>query len=104
MMTRIMLGSVSLAVVIVHACWKWGSAGGPSFAGVNGPGLFGVVFFAVWLLWPMFVISIVCVAKILFGPYPPSKKITQIALFAPILLYGSYFLIAGGSGLKAGAE
>jgi hypothetical protein len=103
MITKFVLGVFSLVVIVVHACWKWGQAGGPSYPGVNGPGLFGPVFFTVWLLWPMFIVSLICVFSSVFGEQSRGKKLSSVILFIPMLLYGSYFLMAGGSGLRAGA-
>jgi len=94
------LGGFSLLVVFLHASWKWGGAGGTSSPGTFGP--VGPVFFVALLLWPMFLTSCVCVATILLRLRTPEKSKTVALLFVPIILYGIYFLIFGGSGERAG--
>ena len=96
----IWLGSFSLLVVLLHAAWKWGGAGGTSYPGTVGT--VGPAFFGALLLWPMFITSCVCIAIILLRPRTPGKPKTVALLFAPIILYGIYFLIFGGSGGRAG--
>jgi hypothetical protein len=94
------LGGLSLLVVFLHAAWKWGGAGGTSSPGAFGP--IGPAFIVALLLWPMFVTSCICVAAILFQPRTPEKSKAVALLFVPIILYGIYFLIFGGSGERAG--
>jgi hypothetical protein len=100
-MTKIILGAISLVVVICHASWKWGGAGGKSYPGTFGT--VGPVFFGALLLWPMFAVSAVCIATTLFGPPSPGKSKTRAIFFLPIILYGIYFLVVGGSSFRAGA-
>jgi len=94
------LGGFSLLVVLLHAAWKWGGAGGTSSPGTFGP--VGPAFFVALLLWPMFVTSCACVGIILFRLRTPEKSKAVALLFVPIILYGIYFLIFGGSGERAG--
>jgi len=101
MIARTILGFTSLIVVACHASWKWAGAGGKSY-----PGTFGTVgpaFFGAVLLWPMFAVSAICISIILFGNRSPNRSKAVALLFVPIILYGIYFLIVGGSGLRAGA-
>ena len=94
------LGVFSLLVLLCDAAWRWGGAGGTSYPGAVGT--VGPVFFAALLLWPMFVTSGICVAIILFRPRMPEKPKAVALLFVPIIVYGIYFLIFGGSGERAG--
>ena len=94
------LGCLSLAVVAFHAAWKWGGAGGTAYAGTIGT--LGPAFFIGLLLWPMWITSLVCVFSILLRKAPTQRAKSVALLFAPILIYGVYFLIAGGSGERAG--
>jgi len=94
------LGCFTVAVVAFHAAWKWGGAGGTAYVGTIGT--LGPAFFIALLLWPMWIISIVCVCIILFRKAPNHSAKAVALLFAPILIYGVYFLIAGGSGERAG--
>jgi hypothetical protein len=93
------LGCLSLLVVASHAAWKWGGACGTSYPGTTGS--LGPIFFAALLLWPCWVIACVSVPVILFRQKSQRCKVVAL-LFAPILIYGIYFLIAGGSGERAG--
>jgi cytochrome c biogenesis factor len=94
------LGAFSLLVVLLHASWKWGGAGGTSSPGAFGP--VGPAFLVALLLWPMFITSCICVIAILTRPRTPEKPKAVALLFVPIILYGIYFLIFGGSGERAG--
>jgi hypothetical protein len=93
------LGAFSLLVVLFHAAWKWGGAGGTSSPGTYGP--VGPAFFLALLLWPMFVASCISVVVILMRQRSERSRVVGL-LFLPIILYGIYFLIFGGSGERAG--
>ena len=99
--TRMLVGIASLVVVVCHASWKWAGAGGHSYPGTFGT--VGPVFFVALLLWPMFAVSALYIPIILFGRRSEHNPKTVAILFVPMLLYGIYFLIVGGSGLRAGA-
>ena len=94
------LGAFSSLVVLLHAAWKWGGAGGTSLPGGFGP--VGPDFRIALLLWPMFITSCICVIAILARPRSPEKSEAVALLFVPIILYGIYSLIFGGSGERAG--
>jgi hypothetical protein len=96
----ILIGFFSLIVVALHASWKWAGAGGTSYPGTFGT--LGPAFFGALLLWPMFVVSCICFAIILMRAPSPEKPKTVALLFVPIILYGVYFLIVGGSSERAG--
>lgn len=92
-------GIFSIIVVACHAAWKWGGAGGTSYVGTYGT--IGPVFLVAMLLWPTFIASVILAAIILFKERPIKGR-TTVFFFMPILLYGVYFLIAGGSAIRAG--
>jgi|SRR5579862_2126380 len=93
-------GCFSLVVVALHAAWKWGGAGGTAYVGTVGT--LGPAYFGALLLWPVWVVSCICVLAILFGRQPEKRSKTFAWIFAPVILYGVYFLVAGGSGERAG--
>lgn len=94
------LGCLSLVIMAFHAAWKWGGAGGTAYAGTVGT--LGPAFFIALLLWPMWLTSCICVPTILFRRQPTSASKALALLFVPLLAYGIYFLIVGGSGERAG--
>jgi hypothetical protein len=96
----IWFGIFSLLVVLAHAAWKWAGAGGMSYIGTIGT--LGPAYFGAILLWPTFAISCVCVGIILFRPGAPERSKAIAFFFLPIIIYGIYFLIVGGSGERAG--
>jgi len=100
MKSRILTGIGSLVVVACHAAWKWAGAGGTSYPGTIGT--LGPVFFIALLLWPMFAVSTVYFGSILLGAHSADRPKVTAALFLPIIVYGIYFLVVGGSGERAG--
>jgi len=93
-------GCFSLVVCMLHAAWKWGGAGGTSYIGTVGT--VGPAYFGALLLWPTWIASCICAIAILFRRAATPRWQPVILLFIPLIIYGCYFLVAGGWSERAG--